>query len=82
MKESQKILGKILAEENIILTGATKNNLSNVDFSFPLNTITCVSGVSGSSGSVMLQPWDSVYPLQCALNYVSAGFYNRFHITL
>ncbi|NOY40433.1 MAG: excinuclease ABC subunit UvrA [Planctomycetes bacterium] len=36
------------------LEGATTNNLQNVDVSFPLGTLTCVTGVSGSGKSSLV----------------------------
>jgi excinuclease ABC subunit A len=37
--------------QKIRLLGATEHNLKNVDISIPLNTLTCVTGVSGSGKS-------------------------------
>ncbi|MEQ8664278.1 MAG: excinuclease ABC subunit UvrA [Rhodospirillales bacterium] len=36
------------------LTGARENNLQNVDVSFPLGTLTCVTGVSGGGKSSLV----------------------------
>lgn len=41
-------------EESIKLTGATGNNLQNVDAEFPLGIMTCVTGVSGSGKSTLI----------------------------
>ena len=40
--------------QKIRLLGATEHNLKNVDISIPLNTLTCVTGVSGSGKSTMV----------------------------
>ncbi|MCK5242638.1 excinuclease ABC subunit UvrA [bacterium] len=42
-------------EAGIILTGATTNNLKNIDFTIPLGTFVCVTGVSGSGKSSLIQ---------------------------
>ncbi|HXI10468.1 MAG TPA: excinuclease ABC subunit UvrA, partial [Thermodesulfobacteriota bacterium] len=39
---------------SIILRGAAGNNLRDVDFSLPLKTLTCVTGVSGSGKSTLV----------------------------
>ena len=39
---------------DLIVRGATENNLKNVDVSIPLGTFTCVTGVSGSGKSSLV----------------------------
>lgn len=41
--------------EYIEIKGARENNLQNVDVKFPLNTITCITGVSGSGKSTLVK---------------------------
>jgi excinuclease ABC subunit A len=40
--------------QKIRLLGATEHNLKNIDITIPLNTLTCVTGVSGSGKSTMV----------------------------
>jgi len=40
---------------SITLTGCRQHNLKNVNIMFPLNTITCVSGVSGSGKTTLIK---------------------------
>jgi excinuclease ABC subunit A len=40
--------------QKITLSGATEHNLKNVDIAIPLNTLTCVTGVSGSGKSTIV----------------------------
>jgi len=52
----------------LMLTGATGNNLKNVDLSIPLGTLTCITGVSGSGKSTLVH--ETLFPI---LNH---HFYN------
>ncbi len=40
--------------KTLVAKGCTENNLKNVDVSIPLNTFTCVTGVSGSGKSSLI----------------------------
>ncbi|MGM0418483.1 MAG: excinuclease ABC subunit UvrA [Thermodesulfobacteriota bacterium] len=42
------------SKQSLILKGACKNNLKNVDVKFPLNKFICVTGVSGSGKSSLV----------------------------
>jgi excinuclease ABC subunit A len=42
-------------DEYVIIHGATENNLKDIDVSFPLGTLTAVTGVSGSGKSSLVQ---------------------------
>lgn len=42
------------AEEFLTLKNATLHNITSLDISFPLNTLTCVTGVSGSGKSTLI----------------------------
>ena len=48
-------------EKQITLTGANGNNLQNVEVSFPIGLMTCVTGVSGSGKSTLINA--TLYPL-------------------
>ncbi len=43
------------------LTGATENNLQDVDAKIPIGTFTCITGVSGSGKSTLIL--DTLYPV-------------------
>ena len=47
-------------KEQLILTGATGNNLQNVDINIPLGLFTCITGVSGSGKSTLIN--GTLYP--------------------
>lgn len=57
--------------DEIILRGATGNNLKDVDVAFPLGTFICVTGVSGSGKSSLIN--ETLYPV--LHNYVYKGRY-------
>lgn len=44
----------------LVLTGASGNNLKNIDVRIPLGTLTCITGVSGSGKSSLIM--DTLYP--------------------
>jgi len=49
--------------KQLVLTGATGNNLQNVSLTLPLGVMTCVTGVSGSGKSTLINA--TLYPV-CA----------------
>ena len=81
INEKQSITGTYLSgEKNILvpkkrrlakngryleITGATGNNLKNVDLKIPIGTFTCVTGVSGSGKSTLI-----LHTLYNALNLI------------
>ena len=48
-------------EQNIVLSGCTGNNLKNVTVSIPLGKMVCVTGVSGSGKSSLIN--QTLYPI-------------------
>ncbi|MDF1654675.1 MAG: excinuclease ABC subunit UvrA [Coxiellaceae bacterium] len=56
-----------VSRPQLVLKGASCNNLQNVDVSIPLGLMTCVTGVSGSGKSSLIN--DTLYPIAAtALN--------------
>jgi excinuclease ABC subunit A len=47
-------------ERQLVITGATGNNLKNVSLELPVGLLTCVTGVSGSGKSTLVN--DTLYP--------------------
>jgi len=47
-------------ERQMVITGATGNNLKNVSLELPVGLMTCVTGVSGSGKSTLVN--DTLYP--------------------
>ncbi len=55
--------------DKLVLTGATGNNLKNVDVAFPLGVFICVTGVSGSGKSSLIN--DTLQPILSSKLYRS-----------
>jgi excinuclease ABC subunit A len=58
----------------LILSGASGHNLKNLKVSIPLGTLTCVTGVSGSGKSSLIN--NTLYPI------LNAHFYNGVKVPL
>ena len=57
--------------KSLVLYGASGNNLRNVDVTFPLGKLICVTGVSGSGKSSLIN--DTLHPI------LSQHFYRSLH---
>jgi excinuclease ABC subunit A len=55
--------------DKLVLKGARENNLKNLDVKFPLGNLVCVTGVSGSGKSSLIQ--DILYPAMMKFFYKS-----------
>ena len=51
--------GKLIEQESIVVRGVRVHNLKNIDFEIPHNTLTIVTGVSGSGKSSLA--FDTIY---------------------
>ena len=60
IKDKKQDKQDILLNNKLTLTGATTHNLKEISLEIPLNTLTCVTGVSGSGKSSLIN--DTLYP--------------------
>ncbi len=58
-RAAQAASGPLMSSESIIVRGARVHNLKNIDFEIPHNTLTVVTGVSGSGKSSLA--FDTIY---------------------
>lgn len=54
VEAQRRKVAPLTGRQNIVLHGAKGNNLKNIDLKIPLNTITAVTGVSGSGKSSLI----------------------------
>lgn len=62
--ETPKVRGTVDAERMLRLTGASGNNLQNIDLAIPVGLFTCITGVSGSGKSTLIN--NTLYPITAA----------------
>jgi len=70
---------KLCPESYIELKGVTTNNLKNIDVKFPAGCMTCITGVSGSGKSSLIE--ETLYPAlihEIFLTSVKPGGYKKF----
>jgi excinuclease ABC subunit A len=58
-------------KHSLVIKGARKNNLKNIDVTIPLSTVICITGVSGSGKSTLAL--DILYPALMRRIYRSKG---------
>lgn len=61
----------------ITITGASGNNLKNIDVTIPIGLMTCITGVSGSGKSTLIN--DTLFPIAShLLNHASLGQHSPY----
>lgn len=61
IKDKIQSKDSVAKKKKITLAGVTTHNLKNIDLEIPLNTLTCITGVSGSGKSSLIN--DTLYPV-------------------